>query len=414
MVSAQQTRTTRAARAPAEFGRVAVLYGGDSAEREISLQSGTAVIGALRNKGLDVVPIDKGADVLDHIRAAGVDRVFIILHGRGGEDGSVQGALDTVGIAYTGSGVLGSALAMDKHRAKRVWQACGIPTPEFRVVRSEDELLAAGRALGFPLAVKPVHEGSSIGVCCARDEEGLHVGWYEAMRYDDELIVEPWLRGEEYTAAILGEEVLPLIRLEPARDFYDYSAKYADDAGTRYHCPSGLEPGARRVVQGLEHAGFPVRGGERLGKGRLPVRPERRSLLPGRQHRPRDDRPQPRADGRAGRRHRFRRAGVADSRDHSLGPHRDETCSDRLRRCPPPGRGGRARAPGAVAAAASVGSGERTFRARVEAGSRRGDRSLHPSRLLHGRRVCDSKGRTHHSVGGGRFGAPGLAGSARH
>ena len=266
MVSAQQTRTTRAARDPAEFGRVAVLYGGDSAEREISLRSGTAVIGALRNKGLDVVPIDKGADVLDRIRAAGVDRVFIILHGRGGEDGSVQGALDTVGIAYTGSGVLGSALAMDKHRAKRVWQACGIPTPEFRVVRNEDELLSAGRALGFPLAVKPVHEGSSIGVCCARDEEGLHVGWYEAMRYDDELIVEPWLQGEEYTAGILGEEVLPLIRLEPARDFYDYSAKYADDAGTRYHCPSGLDPEREGSFKALSLRAFQSVGASGWGR----------------------------------------------------------------------------------------------------------------------------------------------------
>ena len=224
------------------------------------------MIGALRNRGLDVVPIDKGADVLDRIGAAGVDRVFIILHGRGGEDGSVQGALDTVGIAYTGSGVLGSALAMDKHRTKRVWQACGVPTPEFRVVRTEDELLAAGRALGFPLAVKPVHEGSSIGVCCARDEEGLHAGWFEAMRYDDELIVEPWLRGEEYTAGILGDEVLPLIRLEPARDFYDYSAKYAADAGTRYHCPSGLSPEREGSFKALSLRAFQSVGASGWGR----------------------------------------------------------------------------------------------------------------------------------------------------
>ena len=266
MASVRHTRKPRAVRDPAEFGRVAVLYGGDSAEREVSLRSGAAVIGALRNRGLDVVPIDKGADVLDRIRAAGVERVFIILHGRGGEDGSVQGALDTVGMAYTGSGVLGSALAMDKHRTKRVWQACGIPTPEFRVVRSEDELLAAGRALGFPLAVKPVHEGSSIGVCRARDEEGLHFGWYEAMRYDDELIVEPWLRGEEYTAGILGGEVLPLIRLEPARDFYDYSAKYADDAGTRYHCPSGLSPEREGSFKALSLRAFQSVGASGWGR----------------------------------------------------------------------------------------------------------------------------------------------------
>ena len=265
-MSEEQTRAIRPARDPAEFGRVAVLYGGDSAEREVSLLSGAAVIGALRRKGLDVVAIDKGRDVLERITVSGIDRVFIILHGRGGEDGTVQGALETVGIAYTGSGVLGSALAMDKHRTKRIWQACGVPTPEFRVVRTENELLDAGRTLGFPLAVKPVHEGSSIGVSCARDQEGLHSGWYEALRFDDELIVEPWLRGEEYTAGILGKEVLPLVRLEPARDFYDYSAKYADDAGTRYHCPSGLAPERERAFKALSLRAFESVGARGWGR----------------------------------------------------------------------------------------------------------------------------------------------------
>ena len=230
----------RKARSPEDFGRVAVLYGGDSAEREVSLKSGGAVIAALRRKGIDVVAIDKGDDVLVQLAQSGAERVFNILHGRGGEDGVIQGALESVGLAYTGSGVLGSALTMDKHRTKQVWQACGIPTPDFRIVRNESELFAAGRTLGFPVALKPVHEGSSIGVCRAYDEEGLHAGWYEALRHDDELIVEPWMPGEEYTAAILGGEVLPLICLEPAREFYDYAAKYDHDAGTRYHCPSGL------------------------------------------------------------------------------------------------------------------------------------------------------------------------------
>ncbi len=268
-MSAQTERTVAvSARAlgPADFGRVAVLYGGDSAEREVSLRSGDAVFHALRRKGLDVVAIDKGRDVLAQLAANAAERVFIILHGRGGEDGTIQGALESLGLAYTGSGVLGSALAMDKHRSKRVWQALGIPTPDFHVVRTEKDLFAAGRTLGFPVAVKPVHEGSSIGVCCARDEEGLHAGWYQALRHDDELIVEPWIDGEEYTAAILGEQVLPLIRLAPARAFYDYAAKYADDAGTRYHCPSGLAPDRERAFKTLCKRAFDALGASGWGR----------------------------------------------------------------------------------------------------------------------------------------------------
>ena len=241
---------------PRRRGRVAVLYGGDSAEREVSLLSGGAVLGALRRRGLDPVAIDKDEKVIEQLVAASPDRVFIVLHGRGGEDGTIQGALESLGIPYTGSRVLGSALAMDKHRAKRVWQASGVPTPEFRVVRTEAELFEAGRALGFPLAIKPVHEGSSIGVSRAHGDEELHAGWYEALRHDDELLVEPWLPGEEYTAGILGDRVLPLIRLEPARDFYDYAAKYADDAGTRYHCPSGLPAERERALKALAWRAF--------------------------------------------------------------------------------------------------------------------------------------------------------------
>ena len=247
-----------------------MLYGGDSAEREVSLRSGEAVLAALRRREVDVVALDKGRDVLAQLARLRADRVFIVLHGRGGEDGTIQGALDTAGLAYTGSGVLASALAMDKHRAKRVWQACGIPTPDFRVVRTERDLFAAAGEIGFPLAVKPVHEGSSIGVCCARDEEGLHSGWHRALRYDDEMLVEPWMAGEEYTAAILGDLALPLIRLEPARDFYDYTAKYVDDAGTRYHCPSGLAPERERAFRALCRQAFDALGAS--GWGRVDLR----------------------------------------------------------------------------------------------------------------------------------------------
>ena len=247
-------------------GRVVVLYGGDSAEREVSLLSGGAVLEALRRRGLDPVAIDKDEGVVEALSAARPDRVFIVLHGRGGEDGTIQGALESLGVPYTGSRVLGSALAMDKHRAKRVWQAAGVPTPEFRVVRTEAEAFEAARAIGFPLAIKPVHEGSSIGVSCAHGDEELHAGWYEALRHDDELLVEPWLRGEEYTAGILGDQVLPLIRLEPARDFYDYAAKYADDAGTRYHCPSGLSPERERAFRALAWRAFDTLGASGWGR----------------------------------------------------------------------------------------------------------------------------------------------------
>ena len=253
-------------RDPRRFGRVAVLYGGNSAEREVSLLSGSAVLEALRRRGLDPEAIDKNGGVVDQLRSVEPDRVFVILHGRGGEDGTIQGALESMGIPYTGSGVLGSALAMDKHRAKRVWQACGVPTPEFRVVRTETELFEAGRVLGFPLAIKPVHEGSSIGVSRAYDDEELHAGWYAALRHDDELLVEPWMLGEEYTAGILGDEVLPLIRLEPARDFYDYAAKYADDAGTRYHCPSGLSPEREQAFKTLARHAFDSLGASGWGR----------------------------------------------------------------------------------------------------------------------------------------------------
>ena len=251
---------------PAEFGRVAVLLGGDSAEREVSLVSGDAVLNGLERGGVDAHAIDKDADVLQQLQAASFDRVFIILHGRGGEDGTIQGALDTLGIPYTGSGVLGSALAMDKCRAKRVWQAVGVPTPEFRLVREESELFAAGEALGYPLAIKPVHEGSSIGVSRAGNDEELHAGWFEARCHDREVIAEPWLPGAEYTAGVLGEEVLPLIRLEPARDFYDYEAKYADEAGTRYQIPSGLAPQREAEFQRLAWRAFDSLGASGWGR----------------------------------------------------------------------------------------------------------------------------------------------------
>ena len=251
---------------PSAFGRVAVLYGGTSAEREVSLVSGAGVLAALERRGVDAHGIDRGDDVADRLARGGFGRVFIILHGRGGEDGTMQGALETLGLAYTGSGVLGSALAMNKHRSKLVWRACGIPTPDFVTLASERELPDAGKALGYPLVVKPVHEGSTIGVSKVNDDESLHRAWFEALRFDDEIIAEPFLGGPEYTAAILGDSELPLIRLETPHELYDYEAKYADGAGTGYHCPCGLDERTETEFKRLARTAFDVLGASGWGR----------------------------------------------------------------------------------------------------------------------------------------------------
>lgn len=225
----------------AAFGKVAVLLGGRSAEREVSLKSGRAVLTALRAQGVDAHGIDAGPDVLQVLASGGYDRVFIVLHGRGGEDGVIQGALETLGLPYTGSGVLASALGMDKLRTKQVWLGAGLPTPPFRLVEAATDPAAVIAELGLPLAVKPVREGSSIGISRVDRVEDFKTAWAQAARCDAAVLVEPWITGEEYTGAVLQGEALPLIRLETPRTFYDYEAKYnADD--TRYHCPCGLPP----------------------------------------------------------------------------------------------------------------------------------------------------------------------------
>ena len=249
-----------------EFGRVAVLYGGTSAEREVSLVSGAAVLAALERRGVDVHGIDRGEDVVERLVRGGFDRAFIALHGRGGEDGTIQGALETLGIPYTGSGTLGSALAMDKHRSKLVWRACELPTPDFVVLGSERALPDAADTLGYPLVVKPVHEGSTIGVSKVHDDESLHRAWFEALRYDDEIIAEPFVDGPEYTAAILGDDSLPLIRLETPNELYDYEAKYAEGAGTRYHCPCGLDEATETTFKRLARAAFDALGASGWGR----------------------------------------------------------------------------------------------------------------------------------------------------
>ena len=246
------------------FGKVAVLMGGDSAEREISLRSGAAVLAALQQRGVDAHGIDAGPDVLRQLESDAFDRAFIILHGRGGEDGVIQGALERIGLPYTGSGVLGSALGMDKYRTKALWRGLGLPTPESVLLGDAADLAAAG-ALGYPLMVKPSREGSSIGMTKVEDAQQLQQAWETARRYDASVLVERWILGREYTASVLLGEALPLIRLETPHTFYDYEAKYHADT-TRYHCPCGLPPAQEAELQALCLQAFNAVGAEGWGR----------------------------------------------------------------------------------------------------------------------------------------------------
>ncbi|MCK5639424.1 MAG: D-alanine--D-alanine ligase, partial [Gammaproteobacteria bacterium] len=235
----------RSIKDPADFGKVAVIMGGHSAEREISLKSGTAVLSALLAQGVKAHGVDMqatGGDMLGmlgQLKLEGFDRAFIILHGRGGEDGVLQGALEILALPYTGSGVLASALGMDKLRSKRIWQAADLPTPGYEMLTETSDLTAIVEQLGLPLIVKPIHEGSSFGMSKVERAEDLHAAWSRAAEYDSAVMAEQWIAGDEYTVAILGEQALPAICLETPHDFYDFQAKYEVDS-TQYYCPCGL------------------------------------------------------------------------------------------------------------------------------------------------------------------------------
>jgi len=230
------------------FGKVAVLAGGRSAEREVSLKSGAMVLAALQKKGVNAHAFDPRDRGLDALIAERFDRVFIALHGRYGEDGTVQGALELLGIRYTGSGVLGSALAMDKWRTKLVWQAAGVPTPPYELLGPDTDFTTVAARLGLPIMVKPANEGSSIGMTKVKRAADLEEAYALAANYDPVVLAEGFIDGMELTGGILGREALPLIRLETPRDFYDYDAKYvADD--TRYLLPCGLPAAAERELQ---------------------------------------------------------------------------------------------------------------------------------------------------------------------
>lgn len=226
--------------------KVAVLFGGTSAERDVSLNSGAAVLAGLQEAGIDAHGVDTKTFSVTRLKDEGFNQVFIALHGRGGEDGTLQGLLEQVGLPYTGSGVMASALTMDKFRTKLVWQALGLPVTPF-VALNKKQLGEVGQgaladniaALGLPLIVKPSREGSSVGMSKVTTAEQLLPALEEGFRHDDDVLIEKWLSGPEYTVAILGDQVLPSIRIQPAGVFYDYQAKYLSDE-TQYFCPSGL------------------------------------------------------------------------------------------------------------------------------------------------------------------------------
>lgn len=225
--------------------KVAVLYGGNSAEREVSLNSGQAVAKGLKEAGFNVILVDTKTALLADLLAQKVDRVFIALHGRGGEDGCVQGALEYLGIPYTGSKVLGSALSMDKVKSKQIFKACNLPTAPFTVVeKSEFSDLSLANILaelGGKVMVKPANEGSSIGMAQADSVEKLRGALHSAFEFDHQVLLEAWIDGPEYTVAILGDQALPAIHMETPHEFYDYEAKYQSNS-TQYHCPCGLNP----------------------------------------------------------------------------------------------------------------------------------------------------------------------------
>jgi len=251
-----------------DFGKVAVLLGGPSSEREISFLSGNAVTAALRELGVDAHPYDPAERDVWDLRREGFDRAFIALHGRFGEDGTVQGALETLRIPYTGSGVMASALAMDKWRTKLVWQAAGIPTPSYRVVDASTDWMRVVAELGLPLIVKPAREGSTIGITkvTSVDHDELRAAYDAAAQHDPLVIVEEFVAGTELTASILGRTALPLIRIEAPQGNYDYHNKYFSDE-TKYFCPSGLDAGLEARIRAQSLAAFDLVGC--AGWGRL-------------------------------------------------------------------------------------------------------------------------------------------------
>lgn len=250
------------------LGTVAVLYGGLSSEREISLQSGRAVVDALTQSGVDVLPIDIGENALQDIVAAKADRVFIALHGSGGEDGKIQALLEFLRLPYTGSGVAASALCMDKLRTKQLWNGVGLSTPAYRVLTPDTDWQKTLAALNGKVVVKPVHEGSSIGIALCSSADALSQAFAAAHKLDSTVIAEEYVDGAEYTVAVLNGEALPPIKLETNNTFYDFHAKYQSDE-TRYICPCGLDKEREAQLKQLAEEAFVAVGAS--GWGRVDV-----------------------------------------------------------------------------------------------------------------------------------------------
>ncbi|MEK7303672.1 MAG: D-alanine--D-alanine ligase [Pseudomonadota bacterium] len=252
---------------PTDFGKVAVLLGGRSAEREISLLSGNAVLAALKRQGVDAHAFDPADRPLEDLKREGFACAHIALHGRYGEDGTVQGALELLGIPYTGSGVMASAIAMDKWRTKLIWQAVGIPTPRYALLEASSDYAAVAKELGLPLIVKPAREGSTIGLSKVTEAKRLPEAYALAAKSDALVLAEEFIEGTELTAAILGDRPLPLVRIQPP-GLYDYQAKYFSDE-TQYFCPSGLPADQERTIQELALKAYRIIGCR--GWGRVDV-----------------------------------------------------------------------------------------------------------------------------------------------
>ena len=251
--------------AAADFGRAAVLFGGDSSEREISLLSGNAVLEALKHRGVDAHAFDPRERALTELSSDRFARVWIALHGPGGEDGTLQGALEYLGVPYTGSGVMGSAIGMDKLRTKRLALAVGVQTSDFVLLRGAADFELALERLKLPLIVKPASQGSSVGMTKVERAAELAAAYTCAAQFEEMVFAEPWLTGGEYTVAILQGEALPSIRIETPKTFYDYEAKYFRD-DTRYFCPSGLSASAEAHLAQLALAAFAACGASGWGR----------------------------------------------------------------------------------------------------------------------------------------------------
>lgn len=250
---------------PREFGKVAVLQGGSSSERDVSLRSGAAVLAALQRRGVDALAFDPKEQPLTALLDAGIERSWIALHGPGGEDGTVQGALEYLGLPYTGSGVLGSAICMDKLRTKRLVAAVGIVTADSVELRGPEDFERAVQRLGLPMIVKPATQGSSVGMSKVDSAGQLPAAFATAIATDTQVFAEPWLAGPEYTVGILQGEALPAIRIETPNTFYDYEAKYLRN-DTQYHCPAGLSQEAERHMAALARGAFAAAAGEGWGR----------------------------------------------------------------------------------------------------------------------------------------------------